>query len=76
MKCKEIKKTLIDYIDGNIDNDLKMILKEHLKHCKTCSEQVKLLNKVVEIYREDSPFPLPDEMRKELLKTVKKYCKK
>ncbi len=76
MKCKEIKKILINYIDGNIDNALKLILEEHLKHCETCSDQVKLLDKVVEIYRKDSPFSLPDEMRKELFKTVKKYCKK
>jgi len=48
MKCEQVKYQLIDVIDGNITDKLKMDIESHLKKCNTCQDEYiqtgKLLN--------------------------------
>ncbi len=48
MKCRKIKKFItLDYIDGEIKEELKKKIKRHLKECASCREYEKILRKQV-----------------------------
>ncbi|NIA23462.1 MAG: hypothetical protein GWP03_04830 [Proteobacteria bacterium] len=76
MKCNEVKKNLMNYLDGKVDKELRLLIEGHLNKCSTCREQVSLLNGIADLYRKDSPFPLPQSLKEELTLLIKKSCKK
>ncbi len=76
MKCKEVKNNLISYLDGKVNKELKLLIEEHLKQCESCKAQVFLLNNIINLYKKDSPFPVPDDIKNELKKLIKENCKK
>ncbi|MBI9055344.1 MAG: HEAT repeat domain-containing protein [Bacteroidales bacterium] len=43
MECKNIQHTLIDFIERNISEDIKVQIEEHLLTCKTCRTEHKQL---------------------------------
>lgn len=58
MKCEEIQSLLIEYIDGNLSNDLTSEIKDHLKNCPACRKEQEELNQVfstLQKYRMESP---------------------
>ena len=46
MKCKEIKKLLSTYIDGELDPERIQEVTEHLKQCKACFAQLATFKKI------------------------------
>ncbi|KPK62777.1 hypothetical protein AMJ83_09855 [candidate division WOR_3 bacterium SM23_42] len=46
MKCSQIKKKLSAYIDGEITDNEKIMIKKHLKACAICQEEVAVLSRV------------------------------
>ncbi len=45
MKCKRIRRKLVAYLDGEIEEKQKLSIKEHLKKCSECKKEADLLNK-------------------------------
>ncbi|HHD82831.1 zf-HC2 domain-containing protein [candidate division WOR-3 bacterium] len=76
MKCNEVKKNLMSYLDGKVDKELRLLIEEHLNQCSSCREQVSLLSNIADLYKKDSPFPLPHGLKDELTQLIKKSCKK
>lgn len=56
MKCKKIKDLLLtDYIDGQINSDLKRRIDEHLSRCQDCRDFAAQLNStVIKPFREST----------------------
>ena len=55
MKCKEILAALSDYMDGDLDPDIRQALEEHLADCNPC--QLVVDNVILENYCErDKPI--------------------
>lgn len=38
MKCQKIQRKLSAYMDGEVDEDLKATIEEHLQHCQACQQ--------------------------------------
>lgn len=48
MECRNIQHTLIDFIEGNISEDIKVQIEEHLLICKTCRTEHKQVRELLE----------------------------
>jgi len=45
MKCKRIRRKLVAYLDGELREKQKLLIKEHLTKCRECKKEADLLNK-------------------------------
>ena len=48
MECKNIQNILIDFIEGNISEHLKVQIEDHLLNCETCRTEHKQLSQLLE----------------------------
>ncbi|HEU5234232.1 MAG TPA: zf-HC2 domain-containing protein [Terriglobales bacterium] len=75
MKCKDFLKELNEYLDGNIDVQLKTELEEHLQWCHNCFVVCNTTQKTIEIYRDNEVYPLPEPIRDRLHQAIVSKCK-
>jgi len=75
VKCKDFLKELNEYLDGNIDVQLKTELEEHLQWCHNCFVVCNTTQKTIEIYRDNEVYPLPDPIRDRLHQAIVSKCK-
>ena len=75
MKCKDFLKELNEYLDGNIDVQLKTELEEHLQWCHNCFVVCNTTQKTIEIYRDNEVYPLPEPIRDRLHQAIVTKCK-
>ena len=75
MKCKDFLKELNEYLDGNIDVQLKTELEEHLQWCHNCFVVCNTTRKTIEIYRDNDVYPLPEPIRDKLHQAIVSKCK-
>ncbi|MCL4504962.1 MAG: anti-sigma factor [Chloroflexi bacterium] len=65
--CRELLKSLSDFIDGNLDESLCVEIEKHMAECDRCQVVVDTLRKTVELYQNIYPAPpVPDEVRQRL----------
>ncbi len=78
MNCEKYKEQIDLYIDNQLDNDNKIILKQHLKTCKNCQKQYEDIKNLKLLLDGIELKPLPDDFEKSLhreLVTVSKSDK-
>ena len=75
MKCKDLLKELNEYLDGDIDVQLKTELEEHLQWCHNCFVVCNTTRKTIEIYRDNDVYPLPEPIRDKLHQAIVSKCK-
>jgi hypothetical protein len=71
MRCKRVKKLFFDYINGNLNENLRKDIAEHLKECSECSREfeiVKTFYENIEIEKVNTP----DEMILKLRDKIEK----
>ncbi len=57
MKCREVKRKLSAYMDGELDLHEKKMVEVHLRDCVKCQHELEILK---ETWREISILPTPD----------------
>ena len=75
MKCNEFLKELTDYLDGKINEQLRMELDEHLHWCHECHVVMNTTQKTVEIYGDNKIYDLPDDLRTRLHQAIMTKCR-
>jgi anti-sigma factor RsiW len=66
MFCKEMLRSLSDYIDGELEAELCAEIELHMAGCGNCRVVVDTLNKTVSLYREHGHEPVPPEAKDRL----------
>jgi predicted anti-sigma-YlaC factor YlaD len=66
VKCKDIVKELADYLDEDLDPDLRASIEQHLEKCKDCRLVVDTTKQTIQIYCNSEPAPLPPETKSKL----------
>lgn len=74
MKCAEFLKELTDYLDGVIDTRTKAELEEHLQWCHNCFVVCNTTQRTIEIYRDQQPYELPEDLRSRLRAAIISKC--
>ncbi len=65
--CRDLLKSLSDYVDGTLDESLCVEVEKHMADCDRCQVVVDTLRKTVELYHDLPPPPtVPDDMRTRL----------
>jgi anti-sigma factor (TIGR02949 family) len=65
--CTHLLRTLGDYVDGELAEELCAELERHLETCSNCTVVVNTLRKTIELYHSQvETDPLPNEVRERL----------
>ena len=59
ISCVEVWRELSNYVDGDIDGDLRERISEHLKHCDHCLAIADGMRNVIRLVADGASFDLP-----------------
>lgn len=76
MTCQEAFQEISKYYDGELSEDLKHVLQEHLCKCGHCQVVFDTTRKVIELYCDGKLFPMPDVVRDRLHHVLKRKFEK
>ena len=63
MKCEEVDKMMIDYLDLNLDDTLKQEIEKHLETCERCLDEMKDSQQVFNLISKDEMEKPDDSLR-------------
>ncbi|MGH9357071.1 MAG: anti-sigma factor family protein [Terriglobia bacterium] len=72
MTCQEAFQEISRYYDGELSEDVKRVLHEHLYRCGHCQVVFDTTRKVIELYCDGKLFPMPDLVRDRLHHALKR----
>lgn len=75
MNCQDVIRDLSNYIDDDLDADLKRELESHVKECSDCGLVIDQTKKTIEIFCDSEPVELPSDMRNRLHEAVRRKLK-
>lgn len=64
--CKEILQLLSDYIDGEMDDETRERMRQHLEDCPPCDEFLDEFRSSIKLVHETRNETMPDEMKRRL----------
>ena len=70
MNCDELITYLSDYIDQNLDEDLRREAQEHLATCPNCRVVLDTTQQMIYLYRHNGRTSLPKERREALFQRL------
>lgn len=63
MKCEEVDKLMLDYLDNNLDENLTGEIEKHLEKCERCIDELKDSQQVLSLITEDEMEKPDDSLR-------------
>ena len=72
MKCEELIQYLSDYIDRELDDELRADAQEHLATCHNCRVVLDSTQKMIFLYRKAGPQAIPAARRGPLFDRLQK----
>jgi len=72
ISCLHVWRELSNYIDGQVDPELRLRMEEHLKGCKHCSAILDGANNVIRLVADGRTFDLPDGFSDRLRERLEK----
>ena len=73
--CQRIADFLLDYIEGNLEDDVHTAFREHMDLCPCCVQYVETYRRTLELGRqldEDAAAEIPDELVQGILEARKR----
>ncbi|MGG3885637.1 DUF4179 domain-containing protein [Brevibacillus panacihumi] len=69
MKCQDIEKTIMAYVDNEVPEELQSAIKAHLQECPSCRQWVHILEDEVEAIQAAMTLPpLPDTFEEDVVR--------
>ena len=72
MKCRNAVNELSNYLDGELDEELKQTIQAHLGKCNHCHAVFDTTRKTIDLYCDGKLFPLPEEVRARLHEALRR----
>ena len=72
LNCKKVLLEISNYLDGNLDEDLKRDLETHIRMCRHCKVVFDTTRKTIELYCDGKLFTLPDDVRTRLHESLRR----
>jgi predicted anti-sigma-YlaC factor YlaD len=76
MNCEELIRYLSDYIDNELDSQLRADAQEHLATCHNCSNVLDTTRQTITLYRNINRQTIPLSRRSSLFKSLQLALKK
>jgi anti-sigma factor RsiW len=71
MRCDDLRKLISEYIDGELERELRVEFEEHLSHCERCQIVITTTRRTISIYQRTSRRRVPDETTRRLRETLR-----
>ena len=75
MNCDAVIREISSYIDGELDVTMKQELEFHLTSCKECTMVIDQTKMTVELFCNEEPVELPQDVRSRLHETLLRKMK-
>ncbi len=72
LTCKEFLQELTDYLDSNVDAELRLKLERHINECPNCFVILDTTQKTIKVYKGMQPQEIPNEVHVRLMKAVER----
>jgi len=72
VKCRNAVNELSNYLDGELDEELKQTIQAHLGNCHHCHAVFDTTRKTIDLYCDGKLFPLPDDVRARLHEALRR----
>ena len=72
LNCKKVLLEISNFLDGNLDEDLKRDIETHIRMCHHCKVVFDTTRKTIELYRDGKLFPLPEDVRARLHESLRR----
>lgn len=74
LTCKEFLSELNEYLDENVDAELRRSLERHVTECPNCWVIFDTTMKTLKVYKGMEPQTIPAEIESRLLAALEKRC--
>ena len=71
LNCKKVLLEISNYLEGNLDEDLKRNIETHVRMCRHCKVVFDTTRKTIELYCDGKLFTLPDDVRTRLHESLR-----
>ncbi len=72
LTCNKVLAEISNYLDGNLDEDLKRDIETHIAMCHKCKVVLDTTRKTIELYCDGRLFSLPDDVRSRLHESLRR----
>ena len=72
LTCKDFLSELSDYLDENIDAELRAKLEKHITECPNCWVVADTTRRTIKIYKGMEPHPIPEDVQSRLMQALDK----
>ena len=72
LTCKEFLQELSDYLDENVDAEIRARLEQHILECPNCWVVCDTTKKTIQIYKGMEPHPIPPDVESRLMHALEK----
>lgn len=72
LTCKDFLRELSDFLDENIDAEIRSKLETHITECPNCWVIADTTRKTIQIYKGMEPQPIPQEIESRLMAALER----
>ncbi|MBS1859465.1 MAG: zf-HC2 domain-containing protein [Acidobacteria bacterium] len=72
LTCKDFLHELSEYLDENVDAELRSKLERHISECPNCWVIADTTRRTIRIYKGMDPYPIPAEVEGRLMRALEK----
>ena len=76
MSCQDVFREISNYLDGDIDPELKRAIEAHAHGCHHCEVVVDTTRKTIELYCDGRLFQMPFIVRERLHAVLRLKCQR
>jgi anti-sigma factor RsiW len=67
LTCKDFLRELSDFLDENLDAEIRAKLEQHITECPNCWVIADTTRKTIKIYKGMDPYPIPGDVEQRLM---------
>ena len=71
--CDEVFRALGGYLEGEIDQELRIRMQEHFKHCNHCRALIDGMNNIIQLLGDGRAFDVPAGFGSRLYRKLEKH---
>jgi anti-sigma factor RsiW len=72
LTCKDFLSELSDYLDENVDQEVRAKLEQHITECPNCWVIADTTKKTIRIFKGMEPYPIPLDVEARLMSALEK----
>jgi anti-sigma factor RsiW len=72
LTCKDFLHELSDYLDENLDSEVRAKLEKHITECPNCWVIADTTRKTIKIYKGMEPYSIPPDVESRLMKALER----